>query len=91
VAQAGRPQEVYTRPADPGLATFLGAANLVTAQVRGSVADMAFGPLTVTTPIQGEAVVLIRPEQISITAAGATPAGTPASSTGDGLTGRVTE
>jgi iron(III) transport system ATP-binding protein len=87
VAQAGRPQEVYTQPADPGLAAFLGAANLVTAHVRGPVADTAFGPLTVTTPIQGEAVVLVRPEQISITAAGATPA----SRAGDGLTGRVTE
>jgi iron(III) transport system ATP-binding protein len=87
VAQAGRPQEVYTQPADPALAAFLGAANLVTAHVRGPVADTAFGPLTVTTPIQGEAVVLVRPEQISITAAGATPA----SAEGDGLTGRVTE
>jgi iron(III) transport system ATP-binding protein len=66
VAQAGPPQAVYTRPVDPGLATFLGAANLVPAQGRGPVADTAFGPLTVDPGLRGEAVVLVRPEQVVI-------------------------
>jgi iron(III) transport system ATP-binding protein len=88
MAQAGRPQEVYTRPADPGLAAFLGAANLVPAHARGPVVDTAFGPLTVTSPIRGEAVVLVRPEQISITAAGGAQDG---GAQDGGLTGRVTD
>jgi iron(III) transport system ATP-binding protein len=87
VAQAGRPQEVYTQPADPGLAAFLGAANLMPAHVRGPIADTAFGPLAVTSPIQGEAVVQVRPEQVSITAADATPGAARAG----GLAGRVTD
>ena len=80
VAQAGPPQAVYAQPADPGLASFLGAANLVPATAHGPVADTAFGPLALATELRGEVLVLVRPEQISITPAD-----------GGGWTGRVVE
>jgi TOBE domain len=66
VAQVGRPEAVYAQPADAGLARFLGAANLLPADTRGAVADTAFGPLTLTSELQGDALALVRPEQISM-------------------------
>jgi iron(III) transport system ATP-binding protein len=82
VAQADRPETVYSRPADPGLAAFLGAANLVPAQARGPVADTPFGPLALRPELQGAVIVLVRPEQISIR---------PSDHAEGGLPGRVTE
>ncbi|HEX3981570.1 MAG TPA: ABC transporter ATP-binding protein [Acidimicrobiales bacterium] len=69
IGQCGSPQELYDHPVDPGMAQFLGDANLVTATVDGDRVTTPFGPLElradpkVTSP-SGPAVALVRPEQL---------------------------
>jgi iron(III) transport system ATP-binding protein len=82
VAQAGHPEEVYCQPVDPGLARFLGEANVVTGVIRGQHADTVFGLLPLVEPALDfadgtEVTVLVRPEQISIASAdpGESPGG----------------
>ena len=81
VAQIGAPRDIYASPVDPDMAAFLGEANLVDAEIDGATAVTELGALS-TTPTSGtRAMVLIRPEQITI-----------AHGLGDvGLTGRVLE
>jgi iron(III) transport system ATP-binding protein len=77
IAQVGTPRDLYLRPVDPEMAAFVGEANLVRATVRGSEAITPLGTLTAAPGQQeGPAVVLIRPEQISVVAN--TEAGMPA-------------
>jgi iron(III) transport system ATP-binding protein len=66
VAQAGPPHEVYARPADPDLARFLGEANLVPADLRGSEAVTALGALPTAVAAWTSGTALIRPEQIMV-------------------------
>jgi iron(III) transport system ATP-binding protein len=67
LVQAAAPDTVYTRPADPAVATFVGAAVLLPATIRGQHADCALGTLTVAAgSVEGPAQLLIRPEQIQI-------------------------
>jgi iron(III) transport system ATP-binding protein len=72
VAQYGTPRELYTDPVDLEMARFLGDANLVDGDVEGSRLVTPLGTLSMrpgeagTTPLSGPAVVLIRPEQITI-------------------------
>ncbi|MFG2042983.1 ABC transporter ATP-binding protein [Dactylosporangium sp. NPDC048998] len=82
LVQAGPPDAVYTRPADPAVAAFVGAAVTMAATVRGERAECPLG--TVTVPpgsVQGPALVLLRPEQIRIVA----------DRDGDGVPARVAE
>jgi iron(III) transport system ATP-binding protein len=68
IAQIGSPRDIYAHPVDPDMAGFLGDANLVHADVRGSEAITALGTLR-THPFgqgKGKGIVLIRPEQIAI-------------------------
>jgi iron(III) transport system ATP-binding protein len=71
VAHAAAPQELYARPADAGLAQFVGDANLLPGTVRGGRAGTALGELALTdgSPAfaDGEALlVLLRPEQLRL-------------------------
>ncbi|WP_424533382.1 ABC transporter ATP-binding protein [Sphaerisporangium viridialbum] len=71
LVQVGTPDDVYTTPADPAVANFVGAAVLIPAVISGTTARCALGELA-TRPgtVQGEAQVLIRPEQIEILSEG---------------------
>ncbi|HEX3593277.1 MAG TPA: ABC transporter ATP-binding protein [Pseudonocardiaceae bacterium] len=82
VAQVGAPRDIYAEPVDPDMAAFLGDANLVEAQIEDSVAMTALGTLRTGSPIRSHAVVLVRPEQITITRG---------VNGGGGLTGKVLE
>jgi iron(III) transport system ATP-binding protein len=71
IAQCAAPEDLYTRPADPELARFVGEANLVTGLLANGSVDTVLGSL----PIQddgsgklrpGPVTVLVRPEQIEI-------------------------
>jgi iron(III) transport system ATP-binding protein len=84
IVQYAEPQDLYTRPADPALARFIGDANLVEGRLveaggPGFVLTM-LGRLPVepsspaATSASGLVTVLIRPEQLEITA-GHPPAG----------------
>ena len=66
IAQIGHPRDIYARPVDPEMAGFLGEANLVRAELRGSDAITALGALQTWSPGDVDGVVLIRPEQITV-------------------------
>jgi iron(III) transport system ATP-binding protein len=69
IGQFAAPETLYSRPADPGIARFLGEANIVPGTASADTVDTAFGQLTLAdgnSPLAGPAVVLIRPEQISL-------------------------
>ncbi len=67
LVQASAPATVYGRPADPGVATFVGGAVLLPGEIRSSQVHCALGLLDVQgeLPRGGPDVqVLVRPEQI---------------------------
>ena len=71
IAQCAPPEDLYCRPADPRLASFIGEANLLEGVVSGATVKTLLGalPLDPAAAIPGTAgqvTVLIRPEQIDI-------------------------
>lgn len=71
IAQCAAPLELYTSPADPELARFVGEANLLDGVLGTETVDTILGPLPVSPAVrrelgQGPVTVLIRPEQIEI-------------------------
>jgi len=98
IAQYAAPEDLYSRPVDRDLASFVGEANLLEGVLNGSMVKTLLGnlpldPATALAPA-GQVTVLIRPEQIDLTPARILPAtgALPAAATppADGLTGRVT-
>jgi iron(III) transport system ATP-binding protein len=86
VVQCASPEDLYTDPLDPALASFVGDANLLEGTVRAGAAVTALGPLTIGAggPALAEAqevMVLVRPEQLELR---------PGNGAG-GLRGRVVE
>jgi iron(III) transport system ATP-binding protein len=94
IGQFAAPETLYSRPADPGIARFLGDANIVPGTVSASTGsagtgsssavDTAFGQLTLAdgdTAPAGPTEVLIRPEQISLQSHNGQPCG-PGQATG---------
>jgi iron(III) transport system ATP-binding protein len=92
ITQAGPPRSVYSAPADPWTAAFLGTANLL----PGAVARGPAGSAGVRTALgwhelrdagqetgEGKVTVLIRPEQITLLR--------PAETTATSVTGKVSE
>ncbi len=65
IAQLGRPQDLYLRPASAAIAGFLGDANLLPGHAAGERATCALGTLQLAPPRDGQVVVLVRPEQIA--------------------------
>ncbi|WP_258142617.1 ABC transporter ATP-binding protein [Arthrobacter sp. MYb227] len=71
LAQTGSPFSVYTRPADRDTAEFLGDAVILDAMLQGSLAGCSLGWIPVRhATIQGQVRLMLRPEQIRITADG---------------------
>jgi iron(III) transport system ATP-binding protein len=71
VVQHGTPAELYAAPADAGVATFVGAANVLDATFDGAWAHTIVGrlPLRERAPAGGDAGtsrVVIRPEQLRL-------------------------
>ncbi|WP_420965157.1 ABC transporter ATP-binding protein [Bradyrhizobium sp. B120] len=72
IAQIGTPREVYFAPKDRFVAEFIGAANIVEAPIENGILILPGGRL----PIEGgataaNATVMVRPETIRVTDAGA--------------------
>ncbi|SDH82039.1 iron(III) transport system ATP-binding protein [Actinokineospora alba] len=65
VVQAGSPEDVYSRPVDLGVATFVGEAVLLPAVASGGSATSALGVIDLTAEATGSGTVLLRPEQVS--------------------------
>ncbi len=71
IAQYAAPDELYTRPADAELAGFIGEANLLDGVLAGGLVDTVLGRLPVdpaTAAADGQVTVLVRPEQIDLSA-----------------------
>jgi iron(III) transport system ATP-binding protein len=67
VLQAGTPQELYLRPANAMIATFLGDAAILPARLSAGWADCALGRLAVDDPDRhGAGTIMLRPEQIAL-------------------------
>jgi iron(III) transport system ATP-binding protein len=88
IAQYATPEDLYCRPVDADLASFVGEANLLEgvlggATVKTMLGNLPLDPAATGLGTAGQVTVLIRPEQIEITAGRQGPAE-------DGLPGRVT-
>jgi iron(III) transport system ATP-binding protein len=87
IAQYAAPEDLYCRPVDADLASFVGEANLLEGVLNGAVVKTLLGnlpldPAATTLGTAGQVTVLIRPEQIDLASAVSPPA--------DGVPGRVT-
>jgi iron(III) transport system ATP-binding protein len=87
ITQAGPPREVYSAPADPWTASFLGTANLLPGLLQDRGVRTALGWHEMRDSGQlldgdGEVTVLIRPEQITLVSLALSA---------DGVTGKVVE
>jgi len=66
VVQAASPAELYTRPADLGVATFVGEAVVLQGVGGPDHVDSPLGRLTATHAVLGPVDVVLRPEQLEI-------------------------
>ena len=70
ITPAAAPHDFYAHPLDPGMASFVGDANLLAGTVEGNDAITALGRLPLRgAPAAGaarRAIVLVRPEQIEV-------------------------
>jgi iron(III) transport system ATP-binding protein len=68
VIQTDAPRDLYRAPVDPEVGAFVGGATVVPAHVHDGRATFSFGSAPLAGPApDGEARVLLRPEQIVIT------------------------
>ncbi len=82
IVQSGTPADVYRRPADPWVASFVGEAVLLPAAAEGTNALTPLGRVRLTAPQNGHSdavTVFLRPEQLQLLPAG----------TSDGVTATV--
>ncbi len=75
--QLGPPTEVYTRPATPFVAEFVGLTNRLPGEVKNGVVEVRGTRLPLVQPdaAQGPAIALVRPEAVSLAIDGATSDG----------------
>lgn len=74
LAQTGTPQDLYFRPADPGIAEFLGDALVLPATISRGTARCSLGIAAVEDDgFEGTARILLRPEQIRLVEPEAAP------------------
>ncbi len=69
IRQFATPETLYACPADPGVARFLGEANVVPGTTIGGDVDTRFGRLRLASgagSLDGLVLVLIRPEQLDL-------------------------
>ena len=93
IAQYAAPEDLYCRPVDADLASFVGDANLLEGVLNGAMVKTLLGNLPLDSAADslgtaGQVTVLIRPEQIELAAPDGLP-GRPAPAASDGLAGRV--
>jgi iron(III) transport system ATP-binding protein len=68
--QAGTPRDLYLRPRDAMVANFLGDAIILRARITDGWAECALGRVPVADSIfKGRAEIMLRPEQVTISAA----------------------
>ncbi|TMD09312.1 MAG: ABC transporter ATP-binding protein, partial [Chloroflexi bacterium] len=72
IEQLGPPVEVYSRPATPFVASFVGLTNRLAGMVRGGAVEVRGIRLPLVQPEapEGPAVALVRPEAVTLTTDG---------------------
>jgi putative spermidine/putrescine transport system ATP-binding protein len=77
IEQLGPPTLVYTRPATPFVAEFVGLTNRIPGDVKGGTVNVRGTQLPLVQPdsAQGPAIALVRPEAVSIATDGDLAAG----------------
>jgi iron(III) transport system ATP-binding protein len=73
IVQEGAPEEIYQQPADAFVASFVGAANLIDAEVEASGAVRLWGAACIAAPAGGRrpgerVTAVIRPEAVRLAA-----------------------
>jgi iron(III) transport system ATP-binding protein len=68
VVQQAAPAELYRAPASRQVAAFLGDANLVPGVADAGLAETALGRVPLRSQLRGEVDVLLRPEQLRVSA-----------------------
>jgi iron(III) transport system ATP-binding protein len=71
VVQQATPAELYRAPASRAVAGFLGDANLLPGVARAGLADTAIGRVPLRNGLGGDVDVLLRPEQLRVSAGAA--------------------
>ena len=71
IIQQAPPATLYARPATPWVATFVGDANLVSAAAAGATASTVVGEVPLDVPQHGPVRVVLRPEDLVLSPAGA--------------------
>jgi len=72
VLQVGTPAELYTRPARPFVAAFVGDADLLAAESDGTRAITPLGTVPIASPaVRGPVQVVVRPENVRLRLDGA--------------------
>jgi iron(III) transport system ATP-binding protein len=82
IVQQGTPDELYSRPVDAGLASFLGEANLLEATFEGDTAQTVLGRLQLhpdhgRAPGLKQGIVMVRAEQLHVRPGGESADGVP--------------
>ncbi|SIQ78526.1 MULTISPECIES: ABC transporter ATP-binding protein [Acidiphilium] len=72
IVQHAAPAALYHRPADAGLARFVGEAVLIDGMADGMQATCVLGTLDLAAPMRGPVHLMIRPEQIDLVPQGMT-------------------
>jgi iron(III) transport system ATP-binding protein len=68
IHQQDSPHGLYSRPNDAWVATFVGEANLVSGLAKGATAETVVGSIPLAEAAVGPQLVLLRPEQLRLTA-----------------------
>jgi iron(III) transport system ATP-binding protein len=71
VVQQATPAELYRAPASRAVAGFLGDANLLPGVATAGLADTAIGRVPLRAELRGDVDVLLRPEQLRVSAGAA--------------------
>jgi iron(III) transport system ATP-binding protein len=71
VRQVGRPQALYRQPADRDVAAFLGDANFIPGAAKGRRVESELGTLELISENEGHVDILLRPENVVLSPAGA--------------------
>lgn len=66
ILQNGSAQEVYDRPVDAFVASFLGRTNLLKVTAEGGIAQTPLGKVALAEPVSGPVQFSLRPERISM-------------------------
>ncbi len=73
LAQVGSPDDLYRRPADQWIATFVGEANLFPVQIpdgNGSTCPTPIGPVPLASKVSGPTKIMLRPEDLAVSPGG---------------------